>query len=124
MGRERGPLHERGPHNRWNASEEARRAIRGPDRDRRRIPNLGMKRVSVRTWLTVVYAGLFLLTGASLLVLNYTPLDQYLPRGVSQAAISRSGLFMSQDPGGVSTLTVDPGPGGANAQTVQAVQVL
>jgi signal transduction histidine kinase len=83
-----------------------------------------MKRVSVRTRLTVVYAGLFLLTGASLLALNYTLLDQYLPRGPSPDAISRSGIFVSQDPGGASTVTVAPGLAGTNAQTLQAVQVL
>jgi signal transduction histidine kinase len=81
-----------------------------------------MKNLSVRIRLTVAYAGLFLLTGAGLLVLNYTLLDQYLPKGPSMSAITRSGISVGQD--GSATITGAPAPGSPNAQTVQAFQVV
>jgi signal transduction histidine kinase len=81
-----------------------------------------MKRLSVRSRLTVVYAGLFMLTGAGLLVLNFTLLDQYLPRAPSQAAIAHAGISTTQDPGG-SPIVVGPGPDPANGQFFQALQI-
>jgi signal transduction histidine kinase len=81
-----------------------------------------MKQVSVRTRLTVVYAGLFMLTGASLLVLNYTLLDHYLPSAPSQSAISHAGLGTTQDPGGSVTVT-GPAPDSANGVFFQALQI-
>jgi signal transduction histidine kinase len=81
-----------------------------------------MKKLSVRSRLTVVYAGLFMLTGAGLLVLNFTLLDHYLPRAPSQTAISRAGLSTTQDPGG-SVTVVGPGPDSGSAQFFQALQI-
>src|SRR5258708_285031 len=81
-----------------------------------------MKKLSVRSRLTAVYAGLFMLTGAGLLVLNFTLLDQYLPRAPSQTAISHAGLSTTQDPGG-SVTVVGPGPDSGSAQFFQALQI-
>ena len=68
-----------------------------------------MKKLSVRARLTVVYAGLFLLTGVGLLALNFTLLDQYLPRAPSQAAIAHAGLSTTPGPGSGVNVTIVPG---------------
>jgi signal transduction histidine kinase len=81
-----------------------------------------MKQLSVRTRLTVVYAGLFMLTGAGLLALNFTLLDQYLPRAPSQAAVAHAGISTTQDPRGSITV-VGPGADPATGQFFQALQI-
>ncbi|HXA42078.1 MAG TPA: ATP-binding protein [Candidatus Solibacter sp.] len=81
-----------------------------------------MTKLSVRARLTAVYAGLFMLIGAGLLVLNYTLLDHYLPNAPSQSAIAHAGLSTTQDSSG-SVTVVGPGPDAGSGQFFQALQI-
>src|SRR6185369_15179165 len=78
LGRERRSVHQRGSDGRDDAAPQAARAADRRDRGRRRIPDrlaraarggAPMSGWTLRTRLTVLYGGLFLLAGATLLVL-------------------------------------------------------
>jgi signal transduction histidine kinase len=84
-----------------------------------------VNRLSVRARLTVVYAGLFLVTGAALLGLNYTFLDQFLPRTPSQVTTSTGGqVIVRRDAAGNTGFTMDGGTGpGSGPAGTSALEV-
>ncbi|HEX6547164.1 MAG TPA: HAMP domain-containing sensor histidine kinase [Candidatus Dormibacteraeota bacterium] len=69
-----------------------------------------MKRLSLRTRLTLAFSGLFALMAAALLALDYTLLEQNLPRGPSPNAIVQSGLATTVVTGGGGAQITGGGP--------------
>jgi signal transduction histidine kinase/DNA-binding response OmpR family regulator len=85
LGRERGPVHQRGTHHHLQVAAQARRPAGATDRTRSGVPDPVTRRsrfrLTLRARLTLVYGGLVLLAGLALLGATYALLSQQLSDG-------------------------------------------